>query len=260
MFELGKIVWWIINPANLLLLLLSVGVVAVLLGRMRAARFCLIPATLAALLIAFSPLRDWVVVPLEQRFPKPQSDGKVDGIIVLGGAISSELSAVYGEAVVNGQAGRLLAFAELAQRYPKARLIFTGGSASLVDDAAREADYARMLFSKFGIDPARVIWERDSRSTRENAAFSKDLAKPKPGERWLLVTSALHMPRSVGVFRALGWDVIAYPAQYTMGIHPGRPPYDLLDGLDAVQGGVREWFGLLYYHMNGWTPTFFPAP
>lgn len=263
MFALGKIVWWLVNPGNLLLALIVLGTLALLVGWRRLARLCLVPASLVMLALTFTPLRDALVVPLEQRFPPPAPtghDGPVDGIIVLGGAISTELSAIYQVPVVNGQGGRLLAFAELARRHPQAKLVFTGGSASLVDDSSREADHARVLFAGLGLDPARVIWERESRSTRENALFSKDLAKPEPGQRWLLVTSALHMPRSVGVFRAAGWPVIAHPAPYISGTRAGAPPYALSDGLDYAEAGVREWLGLVYYYLNGWTDTLFPAP
>ena len=102
-------------------------------------------------------------------------------------------------------------------RYPNARVVFSGGSANLISNDAREADFAGAIFESLGIDKSRLIMERRSRNTQENAEFSKALVAPKDGERWLLVTSAFHMPRSVGLFRKAGFAVEPYPVDWRVG-------------------------------------------
>jgi uncharacterized SAM-binding protein YcdF (DUF218 family) len=104
--------------------------------------------------------------------------------------------------------------------------------------------------------------ERRSRNTQENAEFSKVVAAPKNGERWLLVTSAFHMPRSVGLFRKAGFAVEPYPVDWRAG-----GPADLLmphalsiDGLSLVDVGVREWMGLFAYWVTGKTGELLPGP
>ena len=134
--------------------------------------------------------------------------------MVLGGAISPGLSREYGETVVGGDAGRVIAIAKLARAYPNARIVYSGGDASLLANGLPEAKFLYPLLDSFGVPRERVMLESRSRNTAENAAFTKELVKPKPGERWLLVTSAQHMPRAVGCFRRIGFAVEAYPVAW----------------------------------------------
>jgi uncharacterized SAM-binding protein YcdF (DUF218 family) len=105
------------------------------------------------------------------------------------------------------------------------------------------------------------VIERDSRNTDENARFTKALMKPQPGETWVLITSARHMPRSVGIFRKEGWRVLAYPVDYltprSVGFGVG---FGLASGLAAVDTAAYEWFGLVYYRLSGRIDAFFPGP
>ena len=150
----------------------------------------------------------------------------------------------------------------LAHAYPNARILYSGGSANLISNDAREADFAADIFEGLGIAKSRLIMERRSRNTLENAEFSRDLVNPKPGERWLLVTSAFHMPRSIGLFRKVGFAVQPYPVDWRVG---GRA--DLLsftsfagDGLARTDTGLREWLGLIAYRLTGRTSELLPGP
>lgn len=166
-------------------------------------------------------------------------------------------------AVFNASVARVIAAAALAHRYPQARIVFTGGSANLVaSDAAKEADYAMPVFESFGITAERLTMERAARNTVENAEFSKALLSPKPGERWLLVTSAYHMPRSIGVFRKAGFAVEPYPTDWRVGGAGDLLKFSAfsLDGLERVDLAMREWIGLAAYWISGKTGGFFPGP
>ena len=143
--------------------------------------------------------------------------GAPDGIIALGGSIDESLSAAHGTPIIRGDADRIVATAVLARNYPNARVVFSGGSANLIWNDAKEADYAGQLFEGLGVDKSRLLLERRSRNTDENAQFSKEAVAPKDGERWLLVTSAYHMPRSIGLFRKAGFAVEAYPVDWRVG-------------------------------------------
>jgi uncharacterized SAM-binding protein YcdF (DUF218 family) len=230
----------------------------------RLGRRLLIVALVLVLVFGCSPLGSLLLYALESRFPAwDPSAGAPDGIIVLGGPIDPELSAAHGTPVVHGSPDRIFAAVALARRYPNARIIYTGGSPNLISNDAREADYAAALFESLGVDRTRLILERASRNTYENAMFSKALAQPKPGEHWLLVTSAFHMPRSIGLFRKAGFDVEAYPVDWRMGtslrdILSFTPMFN--DGLGRTDGGMREWMGLLAYWMTGRIDTVFPGP
>jgi uncharacterized SAM-binding protein YcdF (DUF218 family) len=214
-------------------------------------------------LAAFSPLGNLLLYPLESRFPAwDPARGAPDGIIVLGGSVDTDLSAAHRTPVVSHAADRLFAPAGLARRYPNARIVFTGGTANLVETDSREADYSAPILESLGIAKDRLILDRDSRNTWENAIFNRQLVSPKPGERWLLVTSAFHMPRAMGIFRKAGFDVEAYPVDWRMG---GRD--DLLsftnvggDGLARTEVAVREWIGLVAYRLMGRTSELLPGP
>ena len=259
-FVASKLFWWTVNPGNVLLALLCLGLVALLAGRRRLGVWLVGLVTVACLVVTVMPLGSWLLRPLENRFPATAPPDRLDGIIVLGGAINPVLSAARRQPILTDSAERLFAFVALARRHPEARLVFTGGSASVVDTVDREADVARTVFDGLGLPPERVVYERDSRNTYENAVMSKALVQPKPGERWALITSAYHMPRAVGCFRAQGWPVIAYPVDYGTSPEGDPPSLSLLAGLDGVHWALREWIGLAFYYVAGRTSSLLPGP
>jgi uncharacterized SAM-binding protein YcdF (DUF218 family) len=262
-FVLSKTLGIAMLPTNFLI---GVGVLGVILSTTRFVRLgrkLLIASVVLLAICGFSPLGNWVLYPLEQRFPPwDATQGAPDGIVVLGGSIDPDLSIAHGVPVVRAAADRILAAATLARRYPKARLIFTGGSANLISNEAKEADYAVQLFERLGISRNRLEIERRARNTRENAEFSLALATPKSGERWLLVTSAYHMPRSVGVFRKAGFAVEPYPVDWRVGGKTDLAAFWIFaaEGLGSVDVGVREWIGLAAYRISGQSSEFFPGP
>jgi uncharacterized SAM-binding protein YcdF (DUF218 family) len=265
LFVLSKVFWAVFNPGNLIVLCLVAGALG-LLAPWRPARRSggtLLGIGLAlAVAIMVLPVGRWLVAPLEARFPAPHDlPERVDGIVVLGGSLSLGRSAGHGRAELNEAADRITAFVALARRYPEARLVFTGGSGSLRDQVHREADFVAPLLAELGVEPARLLVERESRNTRENAVDALRLARPQSGEVWLLITSAAHMPRAVGCFRRVGWSVVPYPVDYlTDGGAEGLFDLDLLGGLELTTYGLHEWIGLLSYRLFGRTDRLFPRP
>jgi uncharacterized SAM-binding protein YcdF (DUF218 family) len=212
---------------------------------------------------AFSPLGYALLHPLEQRFPPWDSTrGAPDGIVILGASLEADLSAAHGVPVVRAAPDRIIRAAMLAHAYPNARVVFSGGSANLISNDAKEADYAAGIFEGLGIAKSRLIMERRSRNTLENAEFSKKLVNPKPGERWLLVTSAFHMPRSVGLFRKAGFAVEPYPVDWLTGDRLDVMAFSSrgAEGLSHTDTGLREWMGLVAYRLTGKMDQLFPAP
>lgn len=210
---------------------------------------------------AILPVGTWLMRPLEDRFPQLQPmPAHVNGIVLLGGAINLAESADRHMPALNIRAERMTAFAALARTYPHARLLFSGGNPRLFSNGETEADVARKIFLSLGIDPARMSFDGKSRNTHENAVFSFRLAKPKPGQVWLLVTSAADMPRAVGCFRAVGWPVIPFPVDYHTRLN-GEPLFPgLVSGLMRTNWAVHEWLGLVYYRLRGWTSSLYPGP
>ena len=265
-FILSKTVTVLLQPSNLILLVGVAGLALMLMRWRRAGIRMVVTSVILLFIVGLLPIGPFLTYALESRFPSWEraggmSRGAPDGIIVLGGAISPLLSRQTGLTAVNGDAGRVIALAHLARAFPNARIIYAGGDASLFGNKRPEADFVGALLDDFGVARSRVELESRSRNTAENAAFSKELARPKPGERWLLVTSAQHMPRAVGCFRAVGFAVEAYPVAYQVERHLRlRPGFTVGNNLVRFDRAVNEWIGLIAYWATGRTSALFPAP
>jgi uncharacterized SAM-binding protein YcdF (DUF218 family) len=108
-----------------------------------------------------------------------------------------------------------------------------------------------------GIPAGRIVTDDESRNTAENAAFALAAARPKPGETWLLVTSAYHMPRAVGAFRAVGWETVPYPVGF---LTPDAHTRHLGANLALLATAEKEWIGLLAYWLTGRGTALVPGP
>ncbi len=261
MFAFQKIAWWFLRPSNLLFLLLVVSVLMLWFGARRNGRALLTLVLIVMLVPVFVPVKTWLRAPLENHFAVPEPlPETIDGIIVLGGAVVVQITASRSQVTLGDAAERMTESLALAQRYPEATLLFSGGSGELVERQLSEADVAAMFYEQLGLEPARLLFEQRSRDTYENALFSYELVNPQPGERWLLVTSAVHMPRAVGVFQALGWPVLPYPVDFRSVENPTfEPSLNVLDNITGIDGIVREWVGLAAFRVLGRTEQLFPT-
>jgi uncharacterized SAM-binding protein YcdF (DUF218 family) len=261
-FVLSKTLGVMVLPSNFLIGLGLLGIVLLMTRFASTGRKLMVVSILLLAMCGFSPLGSLLLYPLEARFPPWEASGTPDGIIVLGGSIDPDLSVAHDTPIIGNAADRIVAAAVLARRYPTARVLFTGGSGNLLSNDAREADYAVQIFESLGVEKSRLILERASRNTYENALFSKALAAPKPGERWLLVTSAFHMARAVGLFRKVGFAVEAYPVDWRLGGREDLFSFNNLTGggFGQTETAVREWIGLLAYRLSGRIDELFPGP
>lgn len=258
----GKVFWLIVNPANVLTGFLVLGALLLFTRWRRTGRLFVAMAALLAIGIGYLPAGVWLMEPLENRFPIPEAlPAKVAGIIVLGGAVDTRQTGRFGQVALNGRAERVTAFVELGKRYPEAKLVYSGGAGLIIEEAKSEAEIAKPLLLTLGLPEARLILETKSRDTHENAAFSRDIVKPAPGETWILVTSAAHMPRAVGAFRRIGWTVVPYPVDFRrLGEGDESFGQNLGRGLNLLNVGLREWLSLANYYFAGRTDQFFPKP
>lgn len=262
-FITSKIFEFLGSPSHLTVFLLAIGAGLAYTRFAKWGRRLTSLGVILLLLMVFGPVGHMLAVPLETRFPaQPDDIAPPDGIIVLGGSVDEYLSSQRGRITFTESAERVTAPLELMRRFPKARLVFSGGSGALHESRFSEADAVRGFWRATGLDQGQVLYEDRSRNTFENAVFTRDLVKPKAGERWLLVTSAMHMPRAVGIFRQVGFPVVPYPVDYrTSGMfwRPGVPKYTA-EALGTVDLAAHEWLGLLVYRLTGKTDALFPGP
>jgi uncharacterized SAM-binding protein YcdF (DUF218 family) len=237
-YYVSKAFWLIAAPTSALVLTSAIAALWAVLCSSKCAAWLAAAAACGLVIGAFTPIGAALLLPLEHRFvafSPLDSQAPPDGIIVLGGSNYAGIDAVPA----------------LSRDYPEARIIFSGFSATALD-----------RFARLGGDPARVYVESRPRTTSEDALYSAALLKPKPGERWLLVTLASHMPRAVGCFRVAGFEVEPYP----VGFRTRGPSHSF--ALDATGSAAffqldvaaKEWIGLLAYGLMGKTDALFPAP
>ena len=251
LFAMG---WGLMGVSAVIVFLLVLGAVLGFTRWKRAGHASMLAATAIVAAVTVLPLDRWALLPLEDRFPQLATlPAHVDGIIVLGGLAEPEANGTIG---LNEMGERLTDFARLAHAFPQAQLVFTGTSPA---DPVRmtEGEAVRQTLHDMGIDTGRMILEPKSWDTYQNAVFSYAMLKPKPGETWILVTSASHMPRSMGVFRHAGWNPVACPTGYKSGL---RYTVNFASRLLHLDLAFHEWLGLVLYRLEGRTDTLFPRP
>ena len=257
---LSKIIGIMLMPGKFLFLILLAGSILLFTRHKNLGSWLVALVTGLILIINIFPISNLIIIPLEERFSQRPLPVEIDGIIVLGGAGDGRISVGRGQPAVDASAERLFAFIYLARKYPKAKLIFTGGSGSLTSKY-KHFDAARKMFEQSMLDVNRVISESQSRNTYENAVYSYNLIKPKKKETWVLITSASHMPRAVGVFRKINWEVIPYPVDYqTAGPQDFKLRYEGFQNLDQMEIALHEWLGLFSYWATDKTNQLFPGP
>jgi uncharacterized SAM-binding protein YcdF (DUF218 family) len=239
-YYVSKAFWLLAAPTSALILISAAAALWAALGNSQCAAWLAAAAACGLVIGAFTPIGLALAAPLENRFPFSRPDPQIppEGIIMLSG----------------GAGDRIAAVAKLSQAYPKASLTFCGFrvcSKSLIK-----------RFTDLGVDTSRINIESQSRTTSEDALYSAALLKPKPSERWLLITSAMHMPRAVGCFRLSGFRVEPYPVEFMT--HGGSGPFTLFasgsSALIQFDRVAKEWIGLMAYRLMGKIDALFPGP
>jgi uncharacterized SAM-binding protein YcdF (DUF218 family) len=261
MFLASKIFWLVAQPLSIAFLSILVGVLLIFARFRRSGGVFASLGLVVLFLSLFTTAGPYFLQTLEERFARPSPPpAEVACIIVLGGAFENVVIASRGGIEFNQAADRFIEAVRLAKAYPAARILVSGGDGSISGAYEGDARASQGFFDAFGIAADRVIREEASRTTFENAAYTRDLLAANRLQRCALVTSAYHMPRSVGLFRANGIEVVPWPADY-------RTSGNVRLGFDFTQPSLnaqlattaaKEWTGLLAYYLLGRTQTLLP--
>ena len=261
-FSLSKILWFFADPGNMIMIAITLSCVLLWLNWLPSAKVILTIVVLSSLSITFFPIGKIVINNLENRFPIVTSLPKdVSGIIVLGGLVDQFVTNDRDQISFNGAVERIIVFSKLSNLYPHSKLIFTGGSGVLGRQDLKEAIFVEEYLKSQGMETERILFEDQSKNTAENALFAKRLLRSEHRKRWILITSAFHMPRAVGSFRKQGWNVLAYPVDFRT-----RTNIDISAGinfrekLNTFALGLHECLGLLFYFLTNKTIEIYPAP
>jgi len=256
----GEIVFAALKPSSAILLLLAAGLLTLFFSQ-RLATWLFAVGAFAFLVTGLLPVGAWALRALEARFPPADLSRPPDGIIVLGGYLDGA-RVNDGRYLALDEAGeRLTSAAELAVRFPDARLVIAGNPIGPADQSS--AELSADLLETFGIARERMVLEDRSHSTWENAIHTLESAKPLSDETYLLLTSAFHIPRAMATFRTAGWPaLLPWPVDHRVpeGNLWGTIPLDPLDGLRLADRAAREWTALLVYRVTGRIDGVFPAP
>ena len=261
-FLLSKLFWLVCSPESLLVILMFCCFFLVFINAYQKARRLSIFLSVLIFVITVLPVGDWLLYPLENRFPPaPRLSPPIDGIIVLGGSENITGSFVWNQVELNQHSERFFAFIKLIKTFPHARHVYTGGTGDPLRQEYKGSEVAKKLLEEQGVDISNILFESESRNTYENAVFTKKMAQPKPDEKWVLITSASHMSRALGIFRKTGWNVIPYPVNHDTNPESlFRLTWNFSGNLSKLDGAAYEWVGLLAYYLTGKTSQFFPGP
>lgn len=253
MSVLTKILSTLTQPLTWVVILLLLSLVS--WHRQTIGRGLVGAATALLLLLGWQPLPDFLIRQLETQYTEipPQADLKnYVGMVILGGSTEDDFVAMaHPQPLLNDAAERMTAPLSMLQRNPHLRMIYTGGGIVEGQGIVKEAQLAKNFYDNMGLPADRVVYESASRTTYENATLSAKLPGVDTTQRWLLVTSAWHMPRSMATFAQAGWNVTAYPVDYRTGASTPWTEYSLGSGVRRWQLALHELLGLLAYRLSG---------
>ncbi len=251
-FWISKLAWLLIAPDSFLILLVLFGTWLLWKQKLKWAKRIFTVLSLAVLIIGLFPVGEWLLYPLESKYRENPDLGDVDGIVVLSGAISPSRSFIWKQTILNNAAERIITSVVLSKKYPDAKLVFTGGSGSMIDKQHKHADAAKVFYQQQGLDTSKIIFESESRNTYENIILTKKLVKPKENEHWVVITTGWHMPRSMGIFCKAEWKVTPYPVDFRSKPESlFRIDWGFAGHLSNLTTGVKEWIGYISYSFTG---------
>jgi uncharacterized SAM-binding protein YcdF (DUF218 family) len=261
-FYLSKVFWFFADPGNIILISILSAAFFAWIKWFNTLKILITFTAISAILVTLLPIGTGIINHLENRFPVVSPLPKnIEGIIVLGGVVDQYLTKDRNQISINSAAERITEFARLSYVYPKAKLVYSGGSGVFGRQELKEADFVYPLLKALGVNFDRILFENQSRNTIENASFSKKLVKPSKNRHWIIITSAFHMPRAIASFRHNNWNVLAYPVDYRT---PSKIKFKLglnfISGLSSFSLAIHECIGLVFYWLSGHTNELYPKP
>ena len=254
-FFLSKALWFFFNPINILLFLLLIGIIFHFFNKKKLYKIINIITLILFILIVILPTGPYLFWKLENSYSIPRTfPHDIDGILILGGGVNEDLTYQHQQMSLNENVERLTESIDLMRRFPNAKIVFSGGVATLSKQKLTGIDVAKMFYNRMGVDINRIIFENKSRNTYENFAFSKKFIDNKNNEKWLLVTSAFHMKRVMNVAEKLKLNFISYPVDFSIGKNFSLEPWyaqNYPTNMNHFQIAMHEYVGLIAYYIAG---------
>lgn len=251
-FVLSKTLGVLVQPLPLILILSCI--VSLFIGKKLIEKIILIAPIFLLWLLSSFQISNFLINYLENEYPpieiKDLGFHKVT--VVLGGSINN-LTKYTNQIELNSSAERLFSALNLYNNKKTEIILFTGGSGALFYNSLTESDLAKKFFFELGVNPNNLVFENESRNTKENAKFTKEiLDKNKLNQKVILITSAFHMGRSVEIFKKYGIEVTPFPCDFRA-IHPNVPIYHKwvpnTSALENSSIAIKEYIGRIIYKL-----------
>ena len=254
-FFLSKTLWFFFNPINILLFLLLIGIIFHFFDKKKLYKIINIITLILFILIVILPTGKYLLWKLESSYSMPKTlPPDIDGILILGGGVNEILTYQHQQMSLNENVERLTESIDLMRRFPNAKIVFSGGIATLSKPKLTGIDVAKMFYTRMGVDINRIIFEDKSRNTYENFVFSKKFIDNKNNEKWLLVTSAFHMKRAMNVAEKLGLNFISYPVDFSLSKDFNFKYWYYANysaNINYFYFATHEYIGLIAYYLTG---------
>ena len=253
-FILSKLIGIIVQPILHPLLLAACGWI-VRFWSQKAARYFFVAAFFLPLIYSVTAFSTLVMRPLENAI-QPASIDQIkdaDGIVILGGFTGSGAVAENrGQFTASGAIERLLVGLSLNKSFPDKAIWITGFSGSLTPTGWSEAENTKAILDALHFTSDKIKFENRARNTYQNAIYTFEAAQPSPDQKWVLITSAAHMPRAAGTFTAAGWPEMLYlPTDYRTEKTGLRWAFKPQTSFSMLKSAFHEYVGILFYWATG---------
>ncbi len=252
-FVLSKSLSFLEQPVNWAVTLLLIATFLAYRRHVTLARRLCVASAVIIMITGVVAVPEVLLKRLEDTHPAGAVDlSSCEGVVILGGSFDSGLRSLERDQVLlTSAAERVTTAIALARSQPTLKILHAGYSGALDERGWTEAELASRFFAEQGFPPGRVLYEDRSRDTYKNATFSRQVDGVDATKRWLLITSARHMPRALAVFRKAGWNVVAWPVDYVTGDSVNYFEFSVLGGAGRWQTVLHELLGLALYRATG---------
>ena len=252
MFLLKKIVAPLFFPLSLCLEILLAGTFLLwFTRRQKTGKIIVSMGVVFLIALSYGAASETLLRPLEYKYP-PMTDVSavldVEWVVVLSGGSSSDAHLPITGRLSNASLVRLVEGIRIHRKLPQSKLILSGGGAfNTVAEAKIMADVAVIL----GVDSKDFILESESKDTKDQARLIQNIVSDN---RFVLVTSASHMPRSMALFEKRGMRPMPAPIGHKIKERQKITPamfFPSAGRIEKVERAFYEYLGLVWAKLRG---------
>jgi uncharacterized SAM-binding protein YcdF (DUF218 family) len=253
MFLFKKITRLFMSPLTVSMLMLVVGTFMLLFTRkQKTGKFMTASGVVFILLMGYNIFPDRILSTLENKYPpiiETESVSDAKWIVVLGGGHVTDRKVPVASILAGDTLTRVVEGVIIHKRLPESRLLFSGGKAF---DPESESKTMADLAVELGVNKSKITEEPNGLDTGEQSELVKKIVGK---DKFILVTSAYHMPRAIALFRKQGMNPVPAPVGHRIKEKSTIDPYMFFPrsgGIEKMEIVVHEYLGLCWMSVSGW--------